>query len=272
MLVDASKLSELAETGAVAWIEPYDQPRLCNDVASAISGVPETRQNLYLYGASQLVGVADSGLDTGNLNTIAADFTNRVEKTYALRRPNDWSDLNGHGTHVIGSVLGSGALSGSNPATHSYSGSFAGYAPEARLVLQSIGDGGAYVFPPLHLADLFQPVYNDGVRIHSDSWGSSVKGEYTVYSNEVDQFVWDHKDFAAIFAVGNDGVDSDRNGIIETGCIYAPATAKNCISVGATENLRLSGGYQYGYGVAGPGTTRFRRSDTIRCPTTRMVW
>lgn len=252
VLVDASKVSELAETGAVAWIEPYDQPKLCNDVASGISGVPDVRQNLYLYGATQLIGVADSGLDTGNMSTLAADFSNRVEKTYGVRRPGEWSDLNGHGTHVIGSILGSGVLSGSNPATHSYAGSFAGYAPEARLVLQSIGDDGAYVFPPLHLADLFQPVYSDGVRVHSDSWGSAVKGDYTVYSNEVDQFVWDHKDFSAVFAVGNDGVDRDRNGIIDTGCIYAPATAKNCIAVGATESLRLTGGYQYGYGIAWP--------------------
>ena len=252
VLVDASKVAEFAQTSAVSWIEPYDQPKLCNDVASGISGVPETRQNLSLFGSTQLVGVADSGLDTGDLSTLDIDFANRVTKTYGIRRPGEWSDLNGHGTHVIGSVLGSGVLSGSNPSTHSYTGSFAGYAPEAKLVLQSIGDSGSYVFPPLHLADLFQPVYDDGVRVHSDSWGSSAKGEYTVYCNELDQFIWDHKDFAAVFAVGNDGVDKDRNGVIDTGCIYAPAAAKNCISVGATESNRSSGGYQYGYGVAWP--------------------
>jgi subtilisin family serine protease len=252
MLVDSSKLSEIAKIGAVAWIEPYVQSKLCNDVASGISGVPDARQDLSLFGAGQLIGVADSGLDSGDVNTISADFASRVQKTYTLRRPGDWSDLNGHGTHVTGSVMGSGVLSGSNPATHSYSGSFAGYAPEARLVFQSIGDSGEYVFPPLHLADLFQPVYNDGVRVHSDSWGSAVNGEYTVYSSEVDQFVWDHKDFTAVFAIGNEGRDTDHNGIIETGNIYAPATAKNCISVGATENLRASGGYQLGYGVAWP--------------------
>lgn len=252
ILADSSKLSDLANIGGVAWIEPYVQPTLCNDVASGISGVPEVRQDLLLYGGTQLVGVADSGLDSGNTSTISADFSNRVTKTYPLRRPGDWSDQNGHGTHVTGSVLGSGALSGSNPTQHNYTGSFAGYAPEARLVFQSIGDSGDYVFPPLHLADLFQPVYTDGVRVHSDSWGSAVNGEYTVYSNEVDQFVWDHKDFSVVFAVGNEGVDADRNGIIETGDIYAPATAKNCISVGASENLRASGGYQLGYGVAWP--------------------
>lgn len=254
ILANTAQIEKLAGLGAVAWIEPYVQPRLCNDVASAICGVPEVRQNLGLYGAGQLVGVADAGLDTGNLSTISPDFAGRIEKTYALRRPGEWSDLNGHGTHILGSLLGSGVLSGSNPATRSYEGSFAGLAPEARLVFQSIGDAGALVFPPLHLAELFQPVYEDGVRIHSNSWGSAVSGQYTTYSNQVDQFIWDHKDLTVVFAVGNEAQDRDQNGVIDRDNIYAPATAKNCISVGATETQRITGGYQMGYGVAWPGS------------------
>lgn len=252
ILADSSRLADLAAISSVAWIEPYIQPVLLNDAASGICGIPETRQNLSLFGATQLIGVADSGLDTGNIPTLSADFANRVTKTYTLRRPGDWSDQNGHGTHVIGTILGSGVLSGSSPSTHTYTGSFAGYAPEARLVLQSIGDTGDYVYPPLHLADLFQPVYSDGVRIHNNSWGSAVNGQYTVYCNEVDRFCWDHKDFCVTFAAGNQAIDADRNGVVETGNVCAPASAKNCIAAGATENLRLSGGYQLGYGIAWP--------------------
>ena len=252
VIADNSQLAELANSDAVAWVEPYIQPKLCNNVAEGIMGVQDVREDIGLYGASQTVGVADNGLDTGDLSTISADFSGRISKTYCIRRSDAWSDLNGHGSHVTGSFVGSGILSGSNPSTHSYDNSFAGVAPEAKLVFQSIGDSSGMVFPPLHLGDLFQPVYDDGVRVHSDSWGSAVNSEYTVYSNEVDQFLWDHKDFSAIFAVGNDGVDNDQNGVIDTGNLYAPATAKNCISVGASENLRLSGGYQVGYGAAWP--------------------
>jgi len=252
VLADGSQLAGLAKLNSVAWIEPYVQPKLANDQAEAICEVPEIRQNPGLFGAGQIVACADNGLDTGSLSTISADFAGRVLQTYGLRRPTEWSDLNGHGTHVVGSMLGSGALSGSNPSAHVYTGSFAGYAPEAQLVFQSIGDSGDYVFPPLHLAELFQPVYDDGARVHSDSWGSAVKGEYTTYSNEVDQFIWDHKDFTVAFAVGNDARDLDQNGVSDLDNILAPATAKNCISVGATENLRTTGGYQMGYGVAWP--------------------
>ncbi|MCL5105372.1 MAG: S8 family serine peptidase [Armatimonadetes bacterium] len=254
VLADQSQLVELAKSSAVAWIEPYVQPKLCNNAAGIISGIPDVRDNLGLYGAGQVVGVADAGLDSGDVSTISADFSGRVNKTYALRRPNAWSDLNGHGTHTTGSFLGSGVLSGSNPALHSYNNSFAGVAPEASLVFQSIGDDGQYVFPPLHLTELFQPAYDDGARVHSNSWGSAVNGQYTVYSNEVDQFVWDHKDFTLVFAVGNEAQDVNQDGVVEKDCLYAPATAKNCISVGATENNRTSGGYQMGYGIAWPSS------------------
>lgn len=252
VLANRSQLGELANSGSVMWIEPYIQPKLCNNVAAGICGATDTHHDLGLYGAGQIVGVADAGLDTGNTGTISADFAGRIEQAYALRRPGDWSDLNGHGTHVCGSLLGSGALSGSSPATHSYDGSFAGFAPEARLVFQSIGDSGEFVFPPLHLAELFQPAYDDGARVHNNSWGSAAAGQYTVYSNELDQFLWDHKDFTTVFSVGNDSEDLDHNGIVDLDKIYAPATAKNCIAVGATENYRTSGGQQIGYGVAWP--------------------
>jgi subtilisin family serine protease len=254
LLATRDQVRELSKLAPVSWIEPYLQPKLCNNVAAGICGLPELRQGLGLFGAGQIVGVADAGLDTGNLSTISADFAGRIIRAYALRRPGDWSDLNGHGTHVVGSLLGSGALSGANPALHSYTDSFAGSAPEASLVFQSIGDAGDLVFPPLYLFELFQPTYEDGVRVHCDSWGSAAKGAYTIYSNQVDQFVWDHKDFTVVFPVGNDGEDRDQNGIVDPDSIYAPATAKNCIAAGATESLRSTGSCLTGYGFCWPSS------------------
>jgi subtilisin family serine protease len=254
VLAKPFQLTRIAQIADVEWIEPYVQPKLCNSQSELICGVPRVRQDLGLYGAGQIIGLADAGLDTGNMSTLSPDFSGRVLKAYSLRRANDWSDLNGHGSHVAGSAVGAGVLSGSNPSAHSYEGSLAGYAPEAKLVFQSIGDGGDMVFPPLYLSELFQPAYDDGVRVHSNSWGSAAKGRYTTYSNHVDQFVWDHKDFTAVFAVGNDAEDLNQDGVADSDNIYSPATAKNCISVGASENLRTTGGYQMGYGVAWPSS------------------
>lgn len=234
-------LYALSRLDEVLWIEEWLQPRTANNSAHAIVHAPEMRARLGLYGAGQTIAFADSGLDTGNVSTLSADFSGRIVAAYGLKRPGEWSDLYSHGTHVIGVAAGSGSLSGGNPAAHSYDGSFAGMAPEAGLVIQSIGDGTIYVYPPLNLNDLFQPALNDGARVHNDSWGSPSQGLYTSYSQQVDSFIWNHRDFVAVFPAGNDGRDGNSNGVTDLGSMYAPGTAKNCITVGATEGLRSTG-------------------------------
>lgn len=237
----AKALDALSSLQDVVWVEEWQKPKLANNVAQQIVGAPDLRLRSSLYGAGQIIAFADSGLDTGNLANLSADFSGRLVSAYSLRRANDWSDLMSHGTHVMGCAVGSGQLSGSNPPAHSYTGSFAGVAPEAGYVIQSIGDESAFVYPPLDLAQLFQPAYDDGARIHSDSWGSPSAGQYTVYSRQVDDFVWHHPDMVLVFPAGNDGRDGNADGVTDLGSVYAPGTAKNCITVGATESLRDTG-------------------------------
>ena len=61
--------------------------------------------------------------------------------------------------------------------------------------------------------------------IHSASWGASYNG-FTTDSIGVDNFTFDNDDFVVVIAAGNDGDGP--------GTIGAPATAKNCIAVGAS--------------------------------------
>ena len=107
MQVDAARLDELARIPAVRWIEPFYERVLFNDVArgSDIMNAETPWTNLGLYGQGQIVAVADSGLDTGNLSTLHQDFlgsptgctgTDRVVATFALGRANDWSDSCNH--------------------------------------------------------------------------------------------------------------------------------------------------------------------------------
>ena len=116
---DAAQLEALAKIPGVRWIEPFYERVLFNDVArgNAIMGAETAWNSLSLYGQGQIVAVADTGLDTGNLSNLHQDFggnptgcsgTNRVVATYALGRNNNWSDscrsgsvnAGGHGTHV----------------------------------------------------------------------------------------------------------------------------------------------------------------------------
>ncbi len=235
----AAAIREVARLDQVVWMEPYMEPQLFNDVARGIMNVPPVWQNLGLYGSGQIVAVADTGLDTGNESTLSADFSQFV-KAYALGRPGDWSDDDAHGTHVAGSVLGNGTLSGSNPPAHDYSGSFAGVAPEASLIFQSLLDaGGGLGGIPADLFDLFDPPYtNDGARIHTNSWGASKAGEYDTMAAMVDQYNWGHRDLLILYAAANSGKDADANGVVDPDSIGSPGTSKNALTVGASENLR----------------------------------
>ena len=162
--------------------------------------------NYGLTGTGQVVGIADTGLDTGNLGTIHPDFTNRVKATYALGRPGDWSDPDGHGTHTSGSILGDGSA---------YSnGLFHGTAYGAQLVMQSVMDaGGGLGGLPADLNDLFIQAYTNGARVHSDSWGSSLNGYYSIDCANADEFMWNHPDMLVVFSAGNEGRDGlDRWG------------------------------------------------------------
>ena len=242
--VTASAIEELAGWGEVEWIEPYTPKKLCNDVAQSTSkmNVSNAWSALGLSGAGQTIAVCDTGLDMGNTNTIHRDFTGRVAWAQALGRSGDWSDTDGHGTHVCGSVLGSGFAS---------SGKYRGGSYAARLVMQSVLDsGGGLGGIPTDLNELFRAAFTNGARIHSDSWGSADVGAYTTDSRNTDMFIWSNKTLLVLFAAGNEGIDADKDGVVDLDSLNSPGTAKNCLTVGASENYRTTGGYStYQYGI-----------------------
>lgn len=254
-------LSVISQMDAVQWVEEFIAPVFHNDVARSISTVDTTWSKLGLYGQGQIVAVCDTGLDTGNTSTMTRDLRGRVIKGYGLGtdRAGDWSDLNAHGTHTTGTIAGNGTLS--NGASN-LNNSFAGVAPQAQIVMQSVEDKDAdengnkmRVFNKFDLQNLFEPVYtDDNARVHSDSWGLANYGEYDQFCQDLDRFAWNHKDMVIVFSAGNEGIDissavgMNSDGIVDRGSVGSPGSSKNCICVGATESLRLSGGEQTPWG------------------------
>ena len=217
----------------VYWIDMKPQNVIFNDEAAKLTKVnPVAWTDYGLHGEGQIVGIMDTGLDTGNANTLHPDLKDRLIKAYAYGRTGDWSDPNGHGTHVAGSVVGTGAAS---------DGQIKGMAYGAKIIFQSVLDsndglGGL----PNDLNDAFQVAYDDGARIHTNSWGcpyNYCQNKYDTQSSQVDEFMWNHPDMTILFAAGNDG-DYDRDGQVEYNTVTPPSTAKNCITVGAAENYR----------------------------------
>ncbi|MCD4704213.1 MAG: S8 family serine peptidase [Methanosarcinaceae archaeon] len=231
--IDMSKVADISVLDGVRWIEEYTKPVIQNNVASVIMNATIIHSTHNLNGSGQVIGIADTGLDTSH-----PDFQGRIDALLDLSDNGPEDVYSGHGTHVSGSVLGNGSAS---------NGSFAGIAPEAHLVFQAIEDadeslGGI----PANLTVLFQQAYNNGSRIHTNSWGSSSYGVYNSYSQNVDLFMWEHPDMLILFSAGNDGVDFDSNGVVDLDSTGAPATAKNCLTVGASENYRPGISNTYG--------------------------
>ncbi|MDK2834750.1 MAG: hypothetical protein PWR29_223 [Methanolobus sp.] len=223
-------IDDLAAIEGICWIEEYEVPVVFNDVAAEIINVKPIHNNYKLNGTGQTVAVCDTGLDTGDQNTVHADIRGRIVKIFDL--VNDGAeDQTGHGTHVTGSVLGDGTLSG---------GKYKGTAPEALLVFQAAAnDAGSLTGIPMDLNNLFQQAYNEGARIHTNSWGyTNDNGNYSSDSQQVDAFMWNHPDMLILFSAGNQGTDQDKDGVVDQDSLTTPATAKNCLTVGASESNR----------------------------------
>lgn len=218
-------LQEVIQSDEVIAVVPVPENRLRNDVAATILHANELAGTGY-DGEDQIIGVADTGLDTGSEATLHPDLQGQIKSLHALGRPGDARDLHGHGTHVAGSILGTGAAS---------DGQYKGMAPGAKLVFHAIEDedGGLAT----DVETILNEAYEDGARIHSDSWGDDDEGEYSYTSYLFDQFLWEHPDMTALVAAGNEGDHGYQT-------IGSPATAKNVIAVGSSENDRPRFGSQ----------------------------
>ncbi len=243
LTIKRRRLAEVANVDLVRHFEEVSPRKLANTVARSILRIDgaDMVPQVDFTGKGEVVCVADTGFDRGSETNTHPAFKGRVKKLYGLARTKA-DDPHGHGTHVAGSVLGNGVSTSIGPVR--------GAAPEATLVFQS-----AYASPanalgglPDKMEDLFLPVYrDDAVRIHTNSWGTPGNlGRYDSQARALDQFIYTHRDMLVCFSAGNEGRDSDANGQIDPGSVTPPGTAKNCLTVGASENYRPGMTLTYG--------------------------
>lgn len=197
-------------------------------------------------GQGQVVAMGDTGLDRGDARNIHPDFENSIVSGRNFAPfGRSWEDPMGHGTHVAGSILGRGAASG---------GAFRGSAYEAGLVVHSLWSPMLNnLMVPTKLSDMFQAALSSGANFHTNSWGQARNfGGYDSFARQVDEFSFNNPELLILFAAGNSGVDLNKDGRIDADSIGSPGTAKNSLTVGASENYELAGGIQRKVSELGP--------------------
>lgn len=232
---DIETIKKIQKLDSVSDVQPVVSNDVYNNYARAdLARTAHTSNGIYL-GDNQIIAVADTGFDKGSLTDIHPAFKNRIKALYPLDDKSTMSDSRGHGTHVAGSIAGSGS-------SETMGDNIIGTAPNAHLVLQSlINQNNAFTVPDIW--KLFEvPYHRHGARVANNSWGplwregDRVIGqvEYNAEATAIDGFMWHHPDHVVVFAAGNFGMDSSETG----GHIGGGPAAKNCITVGATQSSR----------------------------------
>lgn len=176
----------------------------------------------------------------------------KIVNYWTFANDHDMAGAGYHGTHTNGNTAGYAVPNGGN---------FKGIAYAAKV---SFGDifydtGGNGI--PSNLNNLFQKAANDGAYLASNSWGQwGSRGIYDSESQEVDEFMWNNKDFQILYSAGNDGSSA--------GSVSTPATGKNIMAIGAADNN--NNGDLKGYSSRGP-TDDGRLKPTLYTPTDQIA-
>jgi thermitase len=232
----AAALAALRADPQVAWAEPNRPRRAAGDPLAGLQwGLENTGQPVWwrrgtpdadvdateawatTAGAGVTVAVVDSGVDLGH-----PDLAGRLVAGHDFVEDDaDATDLNGHGTHVTGTVAAAADGAG-----------VAGVAPEALVmplrVLDAAGSGSS-----ADVAAAFAYAGERGVRVVNASLGSSHP------SLAERRAIRDHPGTLYVVAAGNDGADVD-GAETEYPCAY---DEPNVICVGATDSDDARAGF-----------------------------
>ncbi len=221
-----------------AIVEGHLEDSIFNSDATWITQTNEQNNRKVLdmgvTGEGELITVMDSELYGGNSDNPdhecwadpdgnpVGDDHRKIQAHYV---PADaGGDLNNgvyHGTHVTGTVLGD------SPPYGTYNNED-GNAMAARVIFQDVSsDACGSVNPPSDMYnDGYGQPYDWGSRAHTNSWGGG--SGYGASAITSDEFIWDHKDFNILYAMGNDGSGANT--------ISSQSEGKNVLSIGAVTN------------------------------------
>jgi hypothetical protein len=259
--IDKSELPTLANIVGVSYIEPYYVPYGTNEYMQwAIqTNITNDRKmwDLGLNGTGQLIAIADTGLDydhpafredmmtivNGDIYNVTDMSRRKVVRYLTMAQYvglDPWADefaykdssrapftnTIGHGTMMAGIAV----------ANDDYmdQSSNDGGAKGAKIIVQDVanvcdrgtGLDDCFTFIPEDYDLFFGPAYNEGARIHSNSWGTD-EPDYDLESRMVDKYVFEHPDMFITWSAGNGGPISS-----EPHTAGSPSNAKDAFALG----------------------------------------
>ena len=187
-----------------------------NYEAGRITGGHTVHDAIGLKGKGQTIAVIDSGIDgnhpdiqfgkTTVQNVKIAGDLGLVGLGVNLENVANTDTSSGHGTHVAGTVAGTGAASANDPRRPNY---YAGIAPQASLLGLGVGEGINILFALEAFDYSLANQQRYSIDIITNSWGTSA-GAYDP-NHPVNQASYEayKRGMVVAFAAGNDGPGDD---------------------------------------------------------------
>jgi len=258
--VVAGSISQIAALPDVVNVEPWSPPQPFDERSAQILAANVSDDGKQLRGPGYLswlaahgftapfgfaIDVTDTGFNKGSIAPadVHPDFLDGAGQSRVVYARDYTSDLDpgdipGHGTLNL-SIAAGGNVSSEKAVRDSDGYGFGiGIAPFALL-------GSSKIFQASGRFDLTEPytkliaeAYRDGARVSSNSWGDGANSytidsqEYDVRSRDASPSQTGNQEMFICFAAGNGGPGRR---------VSSPSSAKNVLSVAASESLRRDG-------------------------------
>lgn len=231
----------------VQFIEIEELGSVNHNESMAVMGVDYIRPGgggTNFNGEKTVLGIMDSGFMLGSAAPTTHQDLNKngCGRNFTSDAAGVWNDQNGHGTHVLGTIVGTGTANANLRGVAMGIGNSGNRRIRAAKILNSAGNfNGSWVRNGFDYMDDASSCSNPRPEVINISAGTfAVGGNGTgSLSRKLDAKTWDHRQLYVV-AAGNSGSGSMT--------VSSPADAKNALTVG---NVQVNNYLSVGDIVAG---------------------
>lgn len=214
---------------AKLWLDGRVEPALKESVAQI--GAPEAWAAGFT-GKGVTVAVLDTGIDVNH-----PDFAGQIDGTASFVPGETITDVNGHGTHVASTIVGTGAAS---------DGDFTGVAPEADLIVGKVLGGSEGYGQDSWVMAGMEWAAQSGADVVSMSLGDSMPSDGSDPMSQAVDSLSEQYGTLFVIAAGNSGPET----------ISTPGAAASALTVGAVDKQDSLAGFSSTGPLTGTGALK----------------